>query len=102
MVTMPRPHTVSPLGGVSSSPFVHNSRVNQSVQFLCTSRGGPDNNFTWMHLLDNSVVGDSALLIVTVEGAYTGGRYQCHVTNRAGNDTFQATLNGTIKASVYR
>ncbi len=92
--------TVSPTGGVSATPIVHNSRVNQSVQFLCTSRGGPGNNYTWTRLLDNTVVGNSALLNVDVVGADIGGTYQCHVTNRAGNGTFQPTLNGTLDLST--
>lgn len=51
-----------------------------------------------MRLLDQTVVGTSSQLEVFVSGEFVGGGYQCDVSNRAGNGTFEATLNGKLIA----
>jgi len=85
---------VSPLGGVSSSPAVHNSQRNETVQFSCLSNGGPGNVFSWTRVLDGFLISMSHLLVVNVVGEFDGGLYSCGVSNRAGNGSFQAALNG--------
>ena len=87
-------YTVSPEGGVTSAPPVHNGKRNETVRFICVSEGGPRNTFTWTRILDGEVLVNSSFLEVNVSGADSGGLYECGVGNRAGSGSVQAVLNG--------
>ncbi len=36
-----------------------------------------------------------------MDGVLSGGEYRCDVSNRAGNGSFQATLNGNVCPGYY-
>ena len=62
------------------------------VTLMCSSDGGPDNNYEWSK---NGVVlsGEtSANLTLNFITASSGGDYTCSVNNAAGNDSASTTL----------
>lgn len=93
--------SVSPEGGLSSVPTRHNVQRNTTVEFICLAEGGPGNVFTWTRLRDGLVLVNSSFLEVNVSGPFSGGLYECLVTNRAGNDTVQAILNGWYLSALF-
>ena len=62
--------------------------------------GGPGNIFSWTRLYDNTIVGNTSNLTVSVSGATDGGQYRCEVSNLAGNGFDTATLNGELYVHV--
>ena len=83
---------VSPEGSVSA-PSIINSQLEETERFICTAMGGPGNDFTWIKIDDMSVIGNTAEINITIDDVLRGGVYECTVTNNAGNDTAQTTLN---------
>lgn len=74
-------------------PQTVNSMNGSSVTLTCSARGGPNNTFQWTYLRTGDAVSTSYQYIFT-STIYTGGDYQCTVTNDAGNGTDNATVNG--------
>ena len=62
------------------------------VTLMCSSDGGPDNNYEWSK--DGVVLSgetNDSLMLSPIVGAY-GGDYTCLVSNAAGNDSNFTTL----------
>ncbi len=62
--------------------------------FTCSANGGPGNMFSWIRTFDNVTVGNTSNLTISVSGAADGGQYMCEVSNLAGKDSANVTLNG--------
>ncbi len=86
--------TVSPESSVTIVPNTTNSFLEDTRTFACSAMGGPGNMFLWTRLYDNTIVGNTSNLTVSVGGATDGGQYRCEVSNLAGNGSETATLNG--------
>ena len=65
------------------------------MTYNCRAKGGLFNNFTWTYLRNRSVVANGQLLTFDSH-ASKGGVYQCLVTNLAGMEAVNVTLNGMI------
>ena len=86
-------YIVSPAGSVNATPETFNASPNESSRFTCSAEGGPDNTLQWTYTRDNSTVSNEPLLLLT-STAMVGGDYQCRVSNQAGNEAVNVTLNG--------
>ncbi len=75
-------------------PNFTNNVQGDTQTFTCSAMGGPENMFSWRRLYDNTIVGNTSNLTVSVGGAADGGQYRCEVSNLAGTSTDTATLNG--------
>ena len=64
---------------------------NYSV--LCSAKGGLENMYQWTYLRTNSNVTSNTTLNVDDVNVLDGGTYQCMVTNSAGSDAENFTLN---------
>lgn len=88
---------VSPFGSIQTSPEIF-AMVDDTVELMCTARGGPNNMFEWTHILNNqaSTVTLSSTSNLTITGVtvYKGGIYRCTVSNAAGHDSGTTILNG--------
>ena len=95
LMTAPSPLCciVSPAGSVRATPETINASPNESSRFTCSAEGGPGNTFQWTYTRDNTTVSNEPLLLRT-STAMVGGDYQCHVSNQAGNEAINVTLNG--------
>ena len=94
---------VSPRGSVSINPQITNSFNGSSVTLTCSAEGGPNNTFQWTYSRTGEVVSTTTQYTLTAS-ITTGGEYQCTVTNGAGNDTDNATVNGeqwTLMYSIF-
>ncbi len=74
-----------------------NTAVNNVAELQCSASGGPDNEFTWIRMLDGEVVGNEMNININIIGAIDGGIYMCTVQNSAGNGSDLLTLNGKNK-----
>ena len=64
-----------------------------SVNFTCSAKGGPDNMFQWQKDGQDLLSESQSTLTLTNVNAMDGGLYTCVVTNAAGNDSSDITLN---------
>ena len=62
----------------------------ENVSFNCTSKGGPNNIYSWAKSGEN-IANDSVLTLTGID-ATSGGDYTCTVNNLAGNDLATTTL----------
>ena len=83
---------MSPEGSVAVDPVWQVARVEETVNFTCSSLGGPGVTYQWSK--DDSVlVGeDSALLLISNVSTSSGGSYTCNASNPAGYDTASGAL----------
>ena len=65
-----------------------------TISFNCSALGGPDNQYIWKHLTTSTVVGNEPQLTLSSVTFDDDGKYQCEVSNAAGNDTATSVLNG--------
>ena len=86
---------VSPFGSIFISPQITNSFNGITVTLTCNARGGPMNQFTWTYQRTGEQVSNQSVYQFT-SSIYTGGDYECLVSNNAGNQTNNATVNGKI------
>ena len=84
------------------NPSTINSFNGSNVILTCSARGGPFNQFQWIYLRTGYIVSTETQYTFT-SSLYTGGEYECEVSNRAGNETDNAVVNGQsfICYSVY-
>ena len=64
-----------------------------NVTFTCSALGGPDNIFQWQKDGQELFGESQSTLTLTDVNAADGGVYTCVVTNAAGNDSSDITLN---------
>ena len=67
--------------------------LGDNVTFTCSSLGGPDNMFQWQKEGEDLPSESLSILTLTDVNATDGGLYTCVVTNAAGNDSSDITLN---------
>ena len=70
-----------------------NVSLGNNVTFTCSALGGPDNMFQWQKEGENLPSESQSTLTLTNVNAMDGGVYTCVVTNSAGNDSSDITLN---------
>ena len=75
------------------NPSINNSFNGSIVILTCSARGGPFNQFQWTYLRTGYNVSNETQYTFT-SSIYTGGEYECEVSNRAGNETDNAVVNG--------
>ena len=96
--------TVSP--AVVLAPSEQTTDNGSTIAINCTAEGGPDNTFQWILVGEPSMMlssGEdlsisssdsySVLNISNVNATQHGGVYRCVVSNGAGNDSDNGTLN---------
>ena len=67
----------------------------------CGALGGPDNAFEWRKIGSDFPVGVTAEINITITSAFSGGEYECYVSNDAGNDRIITIVNGeSIKNKI--
>ena len=94
-------HTVAP--GVMVSPPTQTTNNGSTISIECLAEGGPDNIIQWIAGggilttgLDVSISDGSRLSVLNISNVNAtedGGEYRCVVSNAAGNDSDNATLN---------
>ena len=84
------PNAVSPESSVSISPINPVFSRGNSIAFICSTLGGPNNTFRWE--MNGNIVGNDSMLEVMNIDASSGGSYMCTVSNAAGNDSASTTL----------
>ena len=65
--------------------------LGENVTFTCSALGGPNNMFQWQK--DGVDLLNESQFTLTNVNATDGGLYTCVVTNAAGNDSSDITLN---------
>ena len=85
------------------SPSRQTTNNGSTITIKCLAEGGPDNMFQWITRGDIIASGSdvsisdgsqlSVLSISNVNATDDGGEYRCVVSNGAGNDSDNATLN---------
>ena len=70
-----------------------NVSLGDNVTFTCSALGGPDNLFQWQKEGECLPSESLSTLTLTNVDAMDGGLYTCVVTNAAGNDSSDITLN---------
>ena len=78
---------VSPSGSVQVNPSSVIAYYGDTVVFSCTSRGGPNNQYTWVRDGDYTVIGRSDQLTLELNNTVLFAYYYCRVSNNAGSDT---------------
>ena len=87
---------VSPEGSVLAMPIMRNSRVGDMFTLTCEALGGPDNVFIWTRVSDNNEVGNVGTVNISIDSSTEGGIYSCNVSNAAGSDSVEVTINGKL------
>ena len=75
-------------------PRVIDASFGDNVTFICSSLGGPYNQYQWTHLETDNIVSNEPELTISSVSFGNGGNYQCEVSNAAGNDLTTSTVNG--------
>ena len=85
-------HTVSPEGSVAVDPVGQVARVEETVNFTCSSLGGPEVTYQWSK--DGLVLEgeNSTLVVISNVSTSSGGSYTCNASNPAGYDTASGAL----------
>ena len=86
--------TVSPEGSVMAMPPTFNTQLGVVVTLTCEASGGPGNAFIWTKFLEYEVVANSSVFNISVITAFDGGVYSCNVSNAAGYEEANVTING--------
>ena len=76
---------VTPDGSVQVNPSSVIAYYGDTVVLNCTSRGGPNNQYTWV--IDYTVIGRSDQLTLELNNLRLFTYYYCRVSNNAGSDT---------------
>ena len=84
---------VSPEGSVEIDPSNIDASFDDNVTFICSSLGGPYNQYQWTHLETDNIVSNDPQLTISSVSFDNGGNYQCEVSNMAGNDIAVSSLN---------
>ena len=74
-------------------PRVIDASFGDNVTFICSSLGGPYNQYQWTHLETDNIVSNEPELTVSSVLFNNGGNYQCEVSNMAGNEIAVSSLN---------
>ena len=85
---------VSPEGSVMVMPLTVTTQLGVVVTLTCETNGGPGNAFMWTKFLEYEVVANSSVLDISVTTAFDGGVYSCNVSNAAGYEEANVTING--------
>ncbi len=85
---------VSPAGSVLVTPFSTNSQVGGIITLSCDASGGPDNAFAWTRSRDGEVVSNQQVVNISISTFMDGGVYSCNVSNPAGFESDDSTVNG--------
>lgn len=83
--------TVSPEGNLTATI---DSYIHAVEMLTCGALGGPQNSFKWTKVESGLQVGLTAEINVTITSAFSGGEYECFVSNDAGNDSIRTIVNG--------
>ena len=75
------------------SPRFAHIFLGSNVTFNCSSQGGPNNQYQWTHLESGQILSNAPELIITSVATDDEGYYECNVTNEAGSESAQASLN---------
>ena len=67
--------------------------LGDNVTFICSAQGGPNNMFQWQKDGQDLLSESQPTLTLTNGNAMDGGLYTCVVTNAAGSDSSDITLN---------
>ena len=88
---------VSPHGSVQINPdYVITAYYGDIVAFNCTSRGGPNNQYTWYRVSEsgNITVGLMNQLEIEINSFQLFSDYYCNVANDAGSSSALTFLYG--------
>ena len=75
-------------------PHTFNGHVGVVLTLTCEASGGPGNVFMWTKFLEYEVVANSSVINISVITAFDGGVYSCNVSNAAGYEEANVTING--------
>ena len=89
-------YVVSPQGSVDVTPDTINTTIGSNVLLNCSSLGGPDNRYRWIHVTTGAIAGNASQLSLNLTSATQFGEYQCIVTNDAGSDNDSSTINSKL------
>ena len=83
---------MSPKGSVAVDPVGQVARVEETVNFTCSSLGGPEATYQWSK--DGSVLEgeNSTLLVISNVSTSSGGIYTCNASNTEGYNTASGAL----------
>ena len=84
---------MSPEGSVVIEPSNIDTSFGDNVTFICSSLGGPYNQYQWTHLETDNIVSNEPQLTISSVSFGDGGNYQCEVSNMAGNGIAVSSLN---------
>ena len=72
----------------------------QQLQLNCSSKGGPQLEYTW--IFSNDVIPNENTSTLTIDNVNTtnGGDYTCNVTNNAGVDNDTITVYSELQYNV--
>ena len=84
---------MSPEGSIVIEPSNIDTSFGDNVTFICSSLGGPYNQYQWTHLETDNIVSNEPQLTISSVSFGDGGNYQCEVSNMAGNDIAVSSLN---------
>ena len=87
---------MSPEGSVNISSNGTDTKIGDTVRLVCSSRGGPNNQYSWTHYSSNETIGDEPELIIAINSVDQFGEYKCSVSNEAGTDNSTSIVNGMI------
>ena len=76
---------VSPSGSVQVNPPSILAYYGDTVVFNCTSRGGPNNQYTWYIDNHSYIIGRSDQLTLELNSVGLFSYYDCRVSNDAGS-----------------
>ena len=65
-------------------------QYGSAIELTCTSEGGPQLDYSW--IFSDSIIGNHAVLNITVAAVSAGGDYTCNVTNDAGYNSSTITV----------
>ena len=81
-------------GGVEISQNTTNAIIGDSITLVCSSRGGPNNQYRWTHSSSDDIIGYEPELRLTINSVDQFGEYKCSVSNEAGIDNDTSIVNG--------
>ena len=84
---------MSPQGSVNVTPDRPNIQIGSNVLLNCSSLGGPNNQYRWIHVTRN-IAGNASQLSLNLSLLNQFGEYQCIVTNDAGSDNSSSLVYG--------
>ena len=84
---------MSPEGSIVIEPSNIDTSFGDNVTFICSSLGGPYNQYEWTHLETDNIVSNEPQLTISSVSFGNVGNYQCEVSNMAGNDIAVSSLN---------